>query len=281
MHRPMRLVLLMQANGVSQQRFWPDASGSSPILDPILSDPRLKARTTVVKGLFNHSGGAENQHDQGFAGLWTGRPSTGTFFDPWGRGPFGRPGDRAERDARRSFPDAELRRHCVEHAALRGASDLVRISRRAPADPDRDRSRAALRTPLRSGRDAGTRAAAHQRGPFGPRPCVEGSRTQADEPREGKARQARRPCDGHPGLRASRRAPRRSTAHRRLRRARAPAGGHRSPRREERARAAGRNARSRRAGDLVRPRSYRDRPDRRRRAHVALRLARHRRELAR
>ena len=67
--RPMRLVLLMQANGVSQQRFWPDASGSSPILDPILSDPRLKARTTVVKGLFNHSGGAGNQHDQGFAGL--------------------------------------------------------------------------------------------------------------------------------------------------------------------------------------------------------------------
>ena len=85
--RPMRLVLLMQANGVSQQRFWPDASGSSPILDPILSNPRLKARTTVVKGLFNHSGGAGNQHDQGFAGLWTGRPSTGTFFDPWGAGP--------------------------------------------------------------------------------------------------------------------------------------------------------------------------------------------------
>ena len=44
--RPMRLVILMQANGVSQQRFWPDASGTSPILDPILSDPRLKARTT-------------------------------------------------------------------------------------------------------------------------------------------------------------------------------------------------------------------------------------------
>jgi len=29
--RPMRLVILMQANGVSQQRFWPDASGTSPI----------------------------------------------------------------------------------------------------------------------------------------------------------------------------------------------------------------------------------------------------------
>ena len=70
--RPMRLVILMQANGASQQRYWPDASGTSPILDPILSNPKLRARTTVVKGLYNHSGGAGNPHDQGFAGLWTG-----------------------------------------------------------------------------------------------------------------------------------------------------------------------------------------------------------------
>ena len=85
--RPMRLVILMQANGVSQKRFWPDASGTSPILDPILSSPRLRARTTVVKGLFNHAGGAGNPHDQGYPGLWTGMRSVGTFFDPWGAGP--------------------------------------------------------------------------------------------------------------------------------------------------------------------------------------------------
>ena len=85
--RPMRLVILMQANGVSQKRFWPDASGTSPILDPILSNPRLRARTTVVKGLFNHAGGAGNAHDQGYPGLWTGMRSVGTFSDPWGAGP--------------------------------------------------------------------------------------------------------------------------------------------------------------------------------------------------
>lgn len=85
--RPMRLVILMQANGVSQKRFWPDASGASPILDPLLSNPRLRARTTVVKGLFNHAGGAGNGHDQGFPGLWTGMRSVGTFSDPWGAGP--------------------------------------------------------------------------------------------------------------------------------------------------------------------------------------------------
>ncbi|GAC1542041.1 MAG: hypothetical protein NVS3B10_06510 [Polyangiales bacterium] len=61
--------------------------GGSPILDPILSNPRLRACTTVVKGLFNHSGGAGNGHDQGFSGLWTGMRSIGTFSDPWGAGP--------------------------------------------------------------------------------------------------------------------------------------------------------------------------------------------------
>lgn len=83
--RPMRLVILMQANGVSQQRFWPDASGTSPILDPILSKPRLRARTTVIKGIYNDAGGAGNPHDQGYPGLWTGMRSIGTFFEARGR----------------------------------------------------------------------------------------------------------------------------------------------------------------------------------------------------
>jgi hypothetical protein len=84
--RPLRLVLLMQANGTSQSTFWPDASGRSPMLDPILTRPRLKSLTTIVKGLYNHAGGAGNQHDQGFAGLWTGMRTVGTFGDPWGAG---------------------------------------------------------------------------------------------------------------------------------------------------------------------------------------------------
>jgi hypothetical protein len=84
---PLRLVLLMQANGTSQEAFWPDASGSSRILDPLLSHVRLRERTVVVKGLVNADGGAGNQHDQGFAGLYTGKQTIGTFADPWGAGP--------------------------------------------------------------------------------------------------------------------------------------------------------------------------------------------------
>jgi hypothetical protein len=84
--RPLRLVLLMQANGTSQANFWP-VDGTSVILDPVLSNQRLRDRTTIVKGLFNHGGGAGGQHDQGFSCLFTGRRPVGTFTDPWGGGP--------------------------------------------------------------------------------------------------------------------------------------------------------------------------------------------------
>lgn len=81
-----RLVLLMQSNGTNQKNFWPNAAGHSPILEPILSSPRLAAKTTLVRGLFNHSGGAGNGHDQGFTGLYSGWRSEGAFDDPWGMG---------------------------------------------------------------------------------------------------------------------------------------------------------------------------------------------------
>src|SRR6185503_12473813 len=39
-----RLVVMMQACGTHQQTFWPDAAtGTSPVLDPILSQPALAA----------------------------------------------------------------------------------------------------------------------------------------------------------------------------------------------------------------------------------------------
>jgi Protein of unknown function (DUF1552) len=83
-----RLVLLMQSNGTGQANFWPTLPGtlSSPILDPIVSDPALAARTTVVKGLFNDAGGSGNGHDQGFIGLYSGYRSDGSFNDPIGPG---------------------------------------------------------------------------------------------------------------------------------------------------------------------------------------------------
>jgi hypothetical protein len=84
-----RLVLLMQSNGTGQPSFWPATPGSlsSPILDPIVTKyPALAAKTTVIKGLLNDSGGAGNGHDQGFIGLYSGYRSQGGFNDPFGPG---------------------------------------------------------------------------------------------------------------------------------------------------------------------------------------------------
>jgi hypothetical protein len=81
------LILLMQSNGTGQSNFWPaPGTFTSPILEPILGDPTLAPYTTVCKGLINHSGGSGNGHDQGFAGLYSGWRSAGTFNDPWGSG---------------------------------------------------------------------------------------------------------------------------------------------------------------------------------------------------
>ncbi len=99
-----RLVLLMQSNGTFQPDFWPlvpPALGAAPpvgphrlgpgglssrILEPLLSEASLAARTTLVKGVANTAGGAGNGHDHGFSGLYSGYKSIGTFTDPWGAG---------------------------------------------------------------------------------------------------------------------------------------------------------------------------------------------------
>ncbi len=83
-----RLILLMQSNGVSRRGFFPDpATGASAILEPILSSARLRSRTVVVKGVSLAGGGAGNEHDHGYAGLYSGYRTVGTFEDPWGNGP--------------------------------------------------------------------------------------------------------------------------------------------------------------------------------------------------
>jgi hypothetical protein len=82
-----RLVIMMQALGTHQQTFWPDASGTSPILDPILSDAALRAKTVVVKGIANETTGFGNEHDRGFHSLWTGRQPVGVPEDSFGGGP--------------------------------------------------------------------------------------------------------------------------------------------------------------------------------------------------
>ena len=82
---PPRLFLLMQTNGTHQPNFWPGAAFTSPILQPILDDPRLGPRSTVIKGLYNDSGGTGNEHDQGFCGLYSGYKTIGKS-EPQGGG---------------------------------------------------------------------------------------------------------------------------------------------------------------------------------------------------
>jgi len=92
---PKRLVLLMQNNGTQQGHFWPDAKLSSPILDPLFTDAAgadngLRNKVTLVKGMsipFDGNGSNANQHDMGFARLFTGERLISKAGSPWGGGP--------------------------------------------------------------------------------------------------------------------------------------------------------------------------------------------------
>jgi hypothetical protein len=83
------LVLFMQPCGTHQAAFWPDpVSGTSPILEPILGDPVVASKTLILKGVSNVTGGVlGNEHDRGFAGLFTGVLPIGSPADPFGGGP--------------------------------------------------------------------------------------------------------------------------------------------------------------------------------------------------
>ncbi len=93
---PKRLILLMQNNGTQQGNFWPKSGMSSPILDALFKDPSsgrdngLSAKTTLVKGVYmpNDANGTNgNQHDMGFARLFTGEKLISRGGQPWGGGP--------------------------------------------------------------------------------------------------------------------------------------------------------------------------------------------------
>ncbi len=90
---PLRLVLLMQNNGTQQSNFWPDANLSSPILDSLFTDPTtkkdngLKAKTKIIKGVYvpgDANGTDGNQHDMGFARMFTGAKLASRGGQPWG-----------------------------------------------------------------------------------------------------------------------------------------------------------------------------------------------------
>ena len=92
---PKRLVLLMQNNGTQQANFWPDAKLSSPSLDYLFLDPTtkqdngLKAKTNLIKQVYvpNDANGTNgNQHDMGFARMFTGEKLLSRGGEPWGGG---------------------------------------------------------------------------------------------------------------------------------------------------------------------------------------------------
>lgn len=92
---PKRLLLLMQHNGTQQGNFWPDASLSSPILDHLFLDPLtkqdngLRAKTNLVKQVYvpnDANGTSGNQHDMGFARMFTGEKLISRGGQPWGGG---------------------------------------------------------------------------------------------------------------------------------------------------------------------------------------------------
>ena len=93
---PKRLVIVMQNNGTQQSKFWPGADLSSPILDSLFTDPvtradnGLKAKTNIIKGVYVPSdlnGANGNEHDMGFARMFTGERLVSLGGQPWGGGP--------------------------------------------------------------------------------------------------------------------------------------------------------------------------------------------------
>lgn len=94
--RPRRLVLVMQNNGTQQRSFWPAPGSnlSSPILDHLFLDEDgrdngLRARTNVVKGVYvppDLNGTNGNEHDMGFARMFTGERLLSIGGQPWGGG---------------------------------------------------------------------------------------------------------------------------------------------------------------------------------------------------
>ena len=90
-----RLILVMQNNGTQQANFWPDVNLRSPILDSLFLDAKtgmdngLKAKTNLIKGVYipnDASGTNANQHDMGFARMFTGARLISSGGQPWGGG---------------------------------------------------------------------------------------------------------------------------------------------------------------------------------------------------
>ncbi len=89
--RPRRLIIIQQNNGTQQANFWPAPGAfTSRILQPIVANPEVARQTLGVRGIsfppaLNGTDG--NEHDIGFARLWTGEKLLAVAGHPWGGGP--------------------------------------------------------------------------------------------------------------------------------------------------------------------------------------------------
>src|SRR5260370_36376602 len=91
---PKRLVLLMQNNGTQQANFCPTRPDlRSPILDSLFLDSAgqdngLSAKTNLIKGVYipydDNGIHQANQHDMGFARMFTGARLMAHAGQPWG-----------------------------------------------------------------------------------------------------------------------------------------------------------------------------------------------------
>ena len=82
-----RLVLILQNNGTQQANYWPRAGFTSPILEPLLRDPRIAAKCRFVKGVSipaDANGTDGNEHDVGFARIFTGQKLLSVGGKPMG-----------------------------------------------------------------------------------------------------------------------------------------------------------------------------------------------------
>jgi hypothetical protein len=91
---PQRLMIFMQNNGTQQANFWPaDSQLRSPILDALFVDPvtqnenGLRQKTNLIKGVYvpyDANGTNSNEHDMGFARMFTGEKLLSIGGQPWG-----------------------------------------------------------------------------------------------------------------------------------------------------------------------------------------------------
>jgi len=127
---PPNLVLLLQTNGVNVANFWPAAGGAfdSPILHPLVTDPVLSSKCTLISGLNFHAIGSPsgNGHDWGFHGLYSGYDSVSGPGGSFGGGPS--LDQVLVHDPRVNFGNKIKNIHCGVEAANYQAINAGRIS---------------------------------------------------------------------------------------------------------------------------------------------------------